>query len=144
MTIKLNNVEDWIEDPSAYSILQTPYAIHAFPNSLLDELYYLNEHLNITYFGTELGELKKDIFIPAHALALSGIIKKDFPFIKVDKENTIRFLRKASTLTPLQIEEGNPMLGWHVVKYGNLNIGWVKVLRDRVNNYLPNNWRILH
>lgn len=138
--IKNTEIENWIEDTANYSILQTPYAIHVFPRSLVNELYYLNQHLHITYFGIEAGELKKDIFIPAHALALSLLVKKDFPSIEVDKENALLFLRR----TPLLISPQGETLGWKVIKYDGLNLGWVKVLKDRINNYLPNNWRILH
>ena len=33
--------------------------------------------------------------------------------------------------------------GWSVVSYYGINIGWVKVLQNRINNYYPVEWRIL-
>jgi len=29
------------------------------------------------------------------------------------------------------------------VQYGGLNLGWIKVLPGRINNYYPKEWRIL-
>ncbi len=32
--------------------------------------------------------------------------------------------------------------GWQLVKYSGLNLGWIKVLEQRINNYYPSEWRI--
>jgi NOL1/NOP2/fmu family ribosome biogenesis protein len=33
--------------------------------------------------------------------------------------------------------------GWLLVKYQGVNLGWVKALGSRINNYYPKEWRIL-
>lgn len=131
----------WIDAPERMTIWQTPFALHAFPKAWDNELLYFNQQLHITYFGCELGERKKDLFIPAHALALSKILNTDLPAINTDRENALRYLRK-ETLDPP--EKKNAETGWRLLRYEGLNLGWVKVLPDRINNYLPAAWRILH
>ncbi|WP_332911045.1 methyltransferase RsmF C-terminal domain-like protein [Algoriphagus boritolerans] len=33
-------------------------------------------------------------------------------------------------------------IGWVLLTYQNLPLGWVKNLGNRVNNYFPKEWRI--
>lgn len=131
----------WITQPENHSILQTPYAVHAFPKAWCDELLYFNQHLHIKYFGCELGELKQELFIPAHALALSTLIRPEIPALETDRENALTYLRKESQALP-DLADKQP--GWRLIRYKGLNLGWIKVLPGRINNYLPANWRILH
>jgi NOL1/NOP2/fmu family ribosome biogenesis protein len=32
--------------------------------------------------------------------------------------------------------------GWQLARFGGLNLGWLKGVGQRVNNYLPKDWRI--
>jgi NOL1/NOP2/fmu family ribosome biogenesis protein len=36
-----------------------------------------------------------------------------------------------------------PDKGWVIAHYKGFNLGWIKVLDNRVNNYYPKEWRIL-
>jgi NOL1/NOP2/fmu family ribosome biogenesis protein len=33
--------------------------------------------------------------------------------------------------------------GWNLIRHCGLNLGWAKVLPNRLNNYYPGEWRIL-
>jgi len=39
------------------------------------------------------------------------------------------------------LPEGSPT-GWLLCRYGGLNLGWIKALPNRMNNYLPPERRI--
>lgn len=86
----------------------------------------------------ELGQKKGKDFIPAHGLAMLKEFKDVFPAIELTYDDAIRFLKK-ETLTP----EASYQKGWHFVTHKGNNIGLVKVLDNRINNYLPTNLRIL-
>ena len=35
-----------------------------------------------------------------------------------------------------------PTRGWLLARYQGMNLGWMKGIGTRVNNYLPTDWRI--
>ncbi len=54
----------------------------------------------------------------------------------MDEERAIDYLKKEPIL--LSTEKR----GWVLVKYKGLDLGWVKNLGNRTNNYYPKEWRI--
>ena len=87
-------------------------------------------------FGLEMGQFKGQDFIPAHTLALSTAIHPDLPGIELSKENALRYFKKEN----LVFDE--PVKGWLLARYNGVNLGWMKGVGTRVNNYLPKDWRI--
>ena len=85
----------------------------------------------------ELGELKGEDFIPSHELALSVCISNAIPAVELNFEQSLRYLKKE------HFDLTNVSLGWTLVKYKGVALGWVKVIKDRINNYLPQKARIL-
>jgi NOL1/NOP2/fmu family ribosome biogenesis protein len=74
--------------------------------------------------------------IPEHDLALSTLISRQLPAIELSREEAIEYLRKE------EIRAEQAERGWSLVRYQGQNLGWVKVLPNRVNNYYPKEWRI--
>lgn len=96
----------------------------------------LTQHLNIRYFGVEIGKKQKTDWIPSHEWALSTLPKNGFQTVDLPKEQALEFLRKNDpNLAEMPI-------GWVLVTYENLPIGWIKNLGNRINNYYPKEWRI--
>lgn len=87
--------------------------------------------------GTVIGEIKGADFIPSHELALSTAISETIPYVDLDKMNALKFLKKED----IDISESTPP-GWTLARYEGLNVGWMKVLKNRINNYLPKNFKI--
>ena len=85
----------------------------------------------------ELGTVKGNDFIPAHALAMSYWSNLPFKKLEVDILTALNYLRRA----PLHLSEDK---GWYLITYLGIGIGWAKLLPNRVNNYYPNEWRILN
>jgi NOL1/NOP2/fmu family ribosome biogenesis protein len=92
--------------------------------------------LNVRYFGVELGKKQGKEWIPSHEWALSTLPKSHFPSLELSTEESLEFLRKKDI--PLE----QAPLGWVLLTYRNLPLGWVKKLDKRVNNYYPKEWRI--
>ncbi|MEM8526172.1 MAG: RNA methyltransferase [Bacteroidota bacterium] len=110
--------------------------IFAFPASLTSTFIHLSASLKKSAYGAEIGIIKGKSLVPAHALAMSHLITPDFPKLALDKQQALQFLKK------LPVEVDGSKEGWHLVTYENSALGWAKVLKRRMNNYYPKEWRI--
>jgi len=110
-------------------------------------IYALNEHFNsdlsllrnLLYLkkaGVLTGKVVSEEFIPEHELALSTIISPKISFVEADKKTAIRYLRKEDIRIPFSGK------GWALVQYKGHNLGWIKILHNRINNYYPKSWKI--
>ena len=132
-----NTLADWIGDAEEYFFLEKGNGeIIAVPRQHQSDFSTLKKVLYRSSFGIPIGTFKRDQFIPGHGLALSLILKKDFPGIELNEKEALLFLKKEN----LRLEGATK--GWQLARYQGLNLGWMKVLDNRINNYLPNNWRI--
>ncbi len=93
--------------------------------------------LRIIQAGVLVAEIKKKNLVPAPALALSTIFKKDtFPTWELELRQALQYLRKEEW--PIEREKD----GWHLMCYEQLPLGWIKRIATRFNNYYPLHWRI--
>ncbi len=97
----------------------------------------LKKKLNVFSYGTLAGKMMREDLIPAHELAMSNFLNPALPFVEADLENAVRYLRKEDVHFPSSEK------GWHLVKFENHVLGWIKSLGNRTNNYYPKEWRIL-
>jgi len=96
----------------------------------------VSQHLSLKYFGVELGKKQRKDWIPNHEWALSTLPKNGFPSHELIETEAIEFLRKSD------LELSGLPIGWVLITYQNLPLGWIKNLGNRVNNYYPKEWRI--
>lgn len=128
---------EWLSEPSEFEFFEKPKGeIFAIPKSVMEAVEVVGSHLPRRSFGVEIGQMKKRNFVPAHALALSQIVHPDLPSIELDRGDTLLFLKKEN----LKLETA--ARGWHLARFEGLNLGWMKLLEGRVNNYFPTDWRI--
>ena len=107
------------------------------PNGIEQEVAHVIKALPKSLIGTNIGQFKRDDFIPSHGLALSNYIGKTVPFITLSKQEALKYLKKEN----FQPSDSVPQ-GWFLVKYEGHTLGWAKGLKNRINNYYPKNWRI--
>ncbi len=86
--------------------------------------------------GLKLGMPTAKEWVPEHEVALGIDASKDLPGLNASREQALRFLKRED------MGVDDLPKGWLVVKYEGLGLGWVKSLGNRVNNYLPKQWRI--
>lgn len=113
--------------------------IHAFPQAYSDELAALTQHLRIISAGIAVGEVKGKDLIPNHALAMCPFLLRPGAFAteEVSYELAIAYLRKeAITLS------ATAPLGYILLTYRNVPLGFVKNIGNRANNLYPQEWRI--
>lgn len=127
----------WLQNPGDFSFWEKPNGdVMALLKSLEKTFLFLDSAIHNKGFGLELGQFKGQDFIPSHALALSTAIHQNLPAIALSKENALRYFKKENLVF------NEPVKGWLLAQYKGLNLGWVKGVGNRVNNYLPKDWRI--
>jgi len=118
-------------------ILRFENSLLAFPSNRASELLKIRNNLRIIHAGTKIGELKQNTLIPSHELALSPILnRKTFPEINLTIEEALTFLKRN------EIHPFSKALGWHLLCYRDIPIGWAKNLGTRYNTAYPKEWRI--
>ena len=127
----------WLQNSADFSLWEKPNgAVMALPKSLEKTYLFLDSALHNKGFGLDMGQFKGLDFIPAHALALSTAVNQSLPAMELSKENALRYFKKENLVFD------TPVSGWLLAQYKGLNLGWVKGVGNRVNNYLPKDWRI--
>ena len=129
--------ETFIKNLENYILTGHKEIIIASPKKWEEEIATIAKTLNLRRSGVAVGEVKGKDFIPHHELALSHLSGDAVPVVVVDKENALNYLRRQDMTVEISQK------GWIICKYEDINLGWMKVLPNRVNNYYPLNWRIL-
>ena len=127
---------EWIKDGSHVVLIKNEDLVYALPENLLNDFNLLKSLLYIKKAGVLLGKITPHELIPEHELSLSDILSENINTIELSKEQALNYLRKE------EIKIDSNIRGWAVVKYENQNLGWVKILQNRINNYYPSEWRI--
>ena len=87
--------------------------------------------------GLVIGEIKGKDLVPNQELAWGLKQNEQIRYLDLDKENALKFLRKDNFFTT------ENTIGLVLISYKNFGLGWAKILQNRINNYLPNELRIL-
>ena len=110
----------------------------AMPQCFEIDLSIIQSALYIKKAGVKLGTIIRNELIPHHELALSTMIAPAVRCLEVDKEAALQYLRRN------EIKSTTTDKGWALLTYGQVPLGWVKILPNRINNYYPAAWRILN
>jgi NOL1/NOP2/fmu family ribosome biogenesis protein len=134
---EVSPLSDWLANPGSFVFFEKPdLSVVAIPVEQMEEVETVGAVLKRRSFGLHVGSFKKQDFIPSHELALSIHAHPQLPSLHLDREAALQFLRKET----FHVE--NSAKGWHMVRFEGHGIGWAKVLDNRTNNYLPNEWRV--
>ena len=110
--------------------------LFAIPKNIYSDFLFL-QRLYIRHAGIFMGTMKGKDFLPSHDLALSNYIKTDLPAVDLNNDDAISYLRGETPKLKTDIR------GLCLVKYENKNLGWIKAMEGRMNNYYPKELRIL-
>lgn len=127
----------FIKHSDAYLFKSEDLDIYAIPKSILNTQEILSSHLRLIKPGTLVGSIKGKSFIPSIDLALSTIVHPNTPVIEISKDDALKYYKGMNLEIQFEGEQG-----WYMVRYNGNNLGWVKVLKNRINNHLPKSWKI--
>lgn len=109
----------------------------SFPTKHVDLLKCIIWDLNPVKIGTKVADEMKGKFKFSHELPFSKDLNKDvFPVIEVELEDAIKYLQKKEISILPDIKD------WAIVSYHSHNLGFVKRVGNRLNNYYPKEFRI--
>ncbi len=111
--------------------------ICGFNKSVTYEVNKVTSALKIKKLPFHIGQLKGKDFVPHPYLAYQNIISNAVIKSDVDASTALQYLRKQPFTLP---DSSN---GFSLLTYKNFNLGWMKNLGNRINNYYPADWRIL-
>jgi NOL1/NOP2/fmu family ribosome biogenesis protein len=135
---QLNILNKWVSSSIPLSYFFWEENIIAMTELVLNEISFLQKNLYLKKAGIQIGSFAKNDLITSHELALSTIINPSLPSIEVDLKTALDYLR----LSNLDLPECP--VGWTLVKYNQVPLGWIKKLPNRINNYYPKEWKILN
>ena len=129
-------VHQWIESPLAFHQLTRPEGIRIIPHHMRQDVEHLSKHLYIIQAGTLTGSIKHDKFIPNHSLALCNHLNQtNINSIELSLDEALQYLRMHN------LSFQGP-IGFALVTYKGLGLGWVNILANRINNMYPTSWRV--
>ena len=137
-TINKAILNNWLKDADKYEFQPKNEFIIAQPKSLIDEMEFISSQLNVIKSGICVGQLTHKDLIPDHELALSTMLSDSIQKAELSYEQAIQYLKKED-IKDFSFDK----TGWTLMQYQNQNLGWAKVLPNRLNNYYPMNGRIL-
>ncbi len=128
---------NWIDKDSDITLIKKENLGYALPADSLSDFNFIQSSLYVKKAGVLMGKITPHELIPDHELALSNILNPKINFVSLSKEGTISYLRKEEMKIETSIK------GWATAKFEIQNLGWMKILQNRINNYYPPAWRIL-
>jgi 16S rRNA C967 or C1407 C5-methylase (RsmB/RsmF family)/NOL1/NOP2/fmu family ribosome biogenesis protein len=134
---EIEKLGSWVRADGGLAYFRHAELIHAIPEVVLPELSVLQSACYLRRAGVPLGKWSVKEFIPEHDLAMSTLVHPGLPVVSLSREQALSYLRKDE----LAVERDHR--GWMLVQYGGMNLGWIKALPGRINNYYPKEWRIL-
>jgi 16S rRNA C967 or C1407 C5-methylase (RsmB/RsmF family)/NOL1/NOP2/fmu family ribosome biogenesis protein len=103
----------------------------------MDEYLFLFDNLKILNSPQKLFTVKNKSYIPSQELALSANMKKEaFPVNEISLSESLAYLKRDNFTLK------NAPVGWNIVTYQGISLGFVNNIGNRVNNYFPVEWRI--
>jgi 16S rRNA C967 or C1407 C5-methylase (RsmB/RsmF family)/NOL1/NOP2/fmu family ribosome biogenesis protein len=131
-------LEEYIDVPVEMTVMEREDGLICFPAACQEDIIQLQRACYIRQSGISLGSMARGKLIPDHAWAMSAYRKNAYPLIRLDKQQALVYLRKAT----LSIED--LPAGWLLVAYEGVILGLIKSMPGRMNNYYPSSWRILN
>ncbi len=125
----------YLKNEELFSALLKDDRLFAIPYAHLNSLNTLNRNLYVRLAGIYMGDFKGDDFIPSSAIGLSLQLKEDQPSKELTEIEAIEYLKGGN----LQLEIPK---GWSLVNFKSFQLGWIKNIGTRINNYYPKEWRI--
>jgi NOL1/NOP2/fmu family ribosome biogenesis protein len=126
-----------LKKPDDFVWMQDENILQIYPKDWFETLIFLDKKLNCLENGLKIAELKGKDQIPAYQIALSKAIDtKKTRYIDLNYEQAISFLKKENIIL------SDERIGYILVGYKGVALGWVKNLGNRCNNLYPAHWKI--
>ena len=126
--------------PSGYKKILQGDLVKGYRESLYERIKFVEENLRVVLSGIAMATKKGKDYIPHADFALQGVVADmvaanslpaGIAAVEVGREDALKFLAKEPVVLP------DAPLGYVLLVYGGLGLGFVKNLGNRSNNLLP-------
>ncbi|TDH21491.1 RNA methyltransferase [Segetibacter sp. 3557_3] len=133
----VETIAPWLMNSTELDFALQKDMLIAFPARFREQLQMAQGVLSTRKSGVAIGEIKGTDLIPHHEFALSPLLSAAVGAVDLDLQNALLYLKRKDLKDTVKGK------GWMLARYQGYNLGWMKVLPNRINNYYPVNWRIL-
>lgn len=132
-----SELRKWLLNPDKWAIRQEDRFSIAYPRKYKELIDYISTCLTCISTGFGIAEMRGRAPAPQHALAMAKDFRHDmFPHVEVDLATALNYLRSEALTF-----EGQP-IGYLLVTYHDIPLGFVKNIGGHSNNLYPKEWRI--
>ena len=126
--------------PDSYKKILQGDLVKGYRESLFERIRFVEENLKVVLSGIAIATKKGKDYIPHADFALQGVVADmvahnalpaGIAAVEVGREDALKFLAKEPVVLP------DAPLGYVLLVYGGLGLGFVKNLGNRTNNLLP-------
>ncbi|MBR4967112.1 MAG: rRNA cytosine-C5-methyltransferase [Bacteroidaceae bacterium] len=130
-------VEGWVNNPADFNFVQQGERVVAMPREHTNAMLALQQKMRVLHCALPLADVKNNKLLPLHQLAMSNLLNKDaFCRVELECERALAYLHREA----LSFEQAP--VGYLLLTYKGVPIGFAKNIGNRANNLYPAEWRI--
>ena len=130
-------VEKYLLAPELYNFVQDGDMVIAMPKEHTTAMVALQQKMCVLHCGVPVATVKNNKLLPIHPLAMSTALRKEsFNVVELELEQALMYLHRDTLSLPSQ------PVGYLLLTYRNVPIGFAKNVGNRANNLYPAEWRI--
>jgi 16S rRNA C967 or C1407 C5-methylase (RsmB/RsmF family)/NOL1/NOP2/fmu family ribosome biogenesis protein len=129
-------LKNWINLPEKHQFYTYKNQIFLLQEQHTQSISQIAGTAYIKHTSLQVGELKQNDFIPSHDLAMTNFVHSKINRFELSYEQAMQYLRKQDFVLDTNLK------GWCLMQYKGLNLGWAKILPNRINNYYPVHQRV--
>ena len=130
-------LEGWVANPADFNFVQQGERVVAMPREHTNAIIALQQKMKVLHSALPLADVKNNKLLPLHQLAMSNALCREaFCCVELEREQALAYLhREALTF-------GQAPVGYLLLTYKDMPIGFAKNIGNRANNLYPAEWRI--
>ena len=130
-------LQGWVTSSAGYDFLQQGDRVIAMPCEHTNAMLALQQKMKVLHCALPLADVKNNKLIPLHQLAMSNALCKEaFAQVELEREQALAYLHREAL-----VFEQAPV-GYLLLTYKGVPIGFAKNIGNRANNLYPAEWRI--
>lgn len=130
-------VEAYVQDSESFDFVMNGDMVTAFPKEHTAAMIALQQKLCVLHCGLPVATVKNNKLLPMHSLAMSVSLRKEaFNVVELELEQALMYLHRET------LSLSSQPIGYLLLTYKNVPIGFVKNIENRANNLYPAEWRI--
>ncbi len=130
-------IQAWLNKPDEWEINADERFVSVYPKAFKETIELIHSRMICITTGIGVGELRGRTLAPQHHLAMAKALNKAaFPRVELPLETALNYLRGEAIVLE------NQPLGYLLMTYKGVPLGFAKNIGNHCNNLYPNEWRI--